>query len=188
MLKKRNTSEEPLIVTSADLQVISNPRSEKQKIVRPFTFPTEEGSKPVPIIKLGKNQELDLDCVAQKGIGQIHAKWSPVSVCSLRYEPIIKLKEERNLELNLGQKEDIVVSCPRNVFEIDGNTGNIVAERPLECIYCFECLKVTEQLDMEDFITIEEGEFIFYIESNGSLKTDEICKSFYFDKNNIKIS
>lgn len=161
------------MVTSADIRA-NKPRKEHQKSVLPITFPVNGQMRPIPIMKLGKNQELVAECVAQKGMGQIHAKWSPVSICSLKYEPIITLKESRNLEVNLAQKEDIVNCCPRKVFEIEENTENLMASRAKECIYCFECLKVTEKLDMEDYITITEGEYIFEIESNGSLKTDEI--------------
>ena len=32
--------------------------------------------------------------VAKKGIGKIHAKWSPVSTCAMRKQPVVRIDEE----------------------------------------------------------------------------------------------
>ncbi len=40
---------------------------------------------------LSKNQQLDINMVAKKGIGKIHAKWSPVSTCTMRKQPTVTL-------------------------------------------------------------------------------------------------
>ncbi len=39
---------------------------------------------PILIMKLSKNQQLDMNLVAKKGIAKTHAKWSPVSTCQMR--------------------------------------------------------------------------------------------------------
>ena len=46
---------------------------------------------PILIMKLSKNQQLDMNLVARKGTGQIHAKWSPVATCQMRKEPIVEI-------------------------------------------------------------------------------------------------
>jgi len=45
------------------------------------------------IVKLRKNQEIQVRCVARKGLGKDHAKWSPVATAVFRYEPTIQIDE-----------------------------------------------------------------------------------------------
>jgi len=45
------------------------------------------------LVKLRKNQEIQLRCTARKGIGKDHAKWSPVATAVFRYEPTIELNQ-----------------------------------------------------------------------------------------------
>ena len=39
---------------------------------------------PITLMMLSRNQQIDMNMVAKKGIGKIHAKWSPVSTCIMR--------------------------------------------------------------------------------------------------------
>lgn len=52
----------------------------------PVTYLDELGNEmaPITLVKLAKNQMLDFELVAKKGIGKTHAKWSPVSTCIMR--------------------------------------------------------------------------------------------------------
>jgi len=50
--------------------------------------PQENG---IVIAKLEKGQEINIECVARKGIGKDHAKFSPVATAKFRSEPIIEL-------------------------------------------------------------------------------------------------
>lgn len=45
----------------------------------------------IPIVKLAHNQEIKVRFEVQKGIGKMHAKWSPVSLATFRTEPDIKM-------------------------------------------------------------------------------------------------
>lgn len=45
----------------------------------------------VLIMKLQKGQELDLECIAKKGQGKIHSKWTASSVANFAFSPIIEL-------------------------------------------------------------------------------------------------
>lgn len=66
-----NTSETPLSVTCKDIKYDSD----------------ETFIKSTPVIaKLGKNQSLKVKCIARKGTGRMHAKWSPVSVVGFEYD------------------------------------------------------------------------------------------------------
>ena len=51
--------------------------------VEPVKYVDDLGKPEAPILimKLSKNQQLDMNLVARKGTGKIHAKWSPVATC-----------------------------------------------------------------------------------------------------------
>lgn len=56
-------------------------------------------SRPILLLKLGINQEIDIECIAKKGQGKEHAKWSPVCLCSMKFEPKIHLNQDRHMEM-----------------------------------------------------------------------------------------
>lgn len=55
-------------------------------LLSPVIYYDEAGTEqaPITLVKLAKNQLLDFELVAKKGIGKIHAKWSPVSTVVMR--------------------------------------------------------------------------------------------------------
>lgn len=57
----------------------------------------------------------------RKGIGKIHAKFSPVSVANFQHIPVIKLNEKLN-DFELDKKQEFIKSCPTNVYTINPNT------------------------------------------------------------------
>lgn len=73
----------------------------------------------ITLVKLAKNQVLDFELVAKKGIGKIHAKWSPVSTCIMRKQPIVELDQEKMKDLSEDQKRVFVDKCPRKVFSFN---------------------------------------------------------------------
>ena len=76
-------------ITSADLVCFD-------KRVKPVNFsdatidPSGQSSS-VLIAKLRKNQQLSVKCIARKGTGKDHAKWSPVATAVYKYEPLVKV-------------------------------------------------------------------------------------------------
>ena len=58
--------------------------------------------------------------VAKKGIGKVHAKWSPVSTCIMRKQPTVELDYEViNRQLTIQQKQTFIAKCPRKVFKLN---------------------------------------------------------------------
>ena len=85
VVRAKNTGEGVMEVTSAALEQEAA-RQEHQRLVRPvrYRLPHAAAERDILLVKLGPNQELDLECLAAKGLGREHAKWSPVCVCAMR--------------------------------------------------------------------------------------------------------
>lgn len=67
-----------------------------ESTVLPVQYEDDNGQEedPIKLMMLSKNQQLDLTMVAKKGIGKTHAKWSPVSTCAMRKQPVVQLDDE----------------------------------------------------------------------------------------------
>jgi DNA-directed RNA polymerase II subunit RPB3 len=57
-----------------------------------------------------------LECVVKKGKGNQHAKFSPVAVCAMSYEPKIHFNDSVLSQLSQKQKQAFVDVCPKKVF------------------------------------------------------------------------
>ena len=47
------------------------------------------------VVKLSRNQQIDFNLIAKKGIGKMHSKWSPVATCIMRKIPTVKLDNDK---------------------------------------------------------------------------------------------
>jgi len=117
----------------------------------------------MPIVKLLKGQELEFEAVAGLGKGIDHAKFSPAHVFYKGY-PKISLDKIKN-------PEDVVKSCPVDVFELQGKQVKI---KNLEA--CHLCMACVDAADPHESVAVEgsEKDFIFTIESWGKLSCQEI--------------
>lgn len=92
------------------------------------------------IAKLGPGQEIEAELVCEKGIGQTHAKWSPVCTASYRLMTAISLKGQI-----VGDEADELVSCcPVRVFDIEDTAATVA--RPRDCTTCRECTRLHSDL------------------------------------------
>ena len=135
----------------------------------------DPGIKPVfpniPIVKLLKGQDLELEATATLGKGKSHVKWSP-GLVYYKYKPVIEiLKEPKNAQ-------EIVDSCPKKIFEIKNNKLSINKDNLLNCHFCEACLSVG---DNSIKVSEKKEEIIFYIESFGQLD----CKKILLEAGNI---
>lgn len=103
------------------------------------------------IVKLRKGQEVKLRCIAKKGVGKEHAKWSPVTSVAFEYDPDNLLHHT-----DFWTEEDVNKEWPKSVYSQQENYG-----------------MVGEKFDA----TAEPDRFYFTVESSGSLKPEEILLS-----------
>ncbi|KAM0936514.1 putative DNA-directed RNA polymerase [Dioscorea sansibarensis] len=118
------------------------------------------------IDKLGPGQAIELEAHAVKGIGKVHAKWSPVATAWYRMLPeVILLKEIKGVDA-----EKLVKKCPVNVFDIEdvgkGEKKAVVAN-PRACTLCRECIRGVNEPQVE--LRRAKNHFIFKIESAGAI-------------------
>lgn len=124
-------------------------------------------SDKIPIIKLVPGQRIRLEAYAKLGRGRDHAKWQPVSACTYKYVPRLKLDYSRCNAC--GKCVDV---CPRKVLAKGDEGIKIVNE--MECMLCNDCVRVCEIDPPTIQVGLREDAFIFYIESTGALPVERI--------------
>ena len=94
------------------------------------------------IAKLGPGQEIDVQLHCEKGIGEDHAKFSPVATASYRLLPEIIIKEDI-----LGEDADKFASCfPKGTIKVieKNNIRKAIVDNPRKCTMSRECLRHPE--------------------------------------------
>lgn len=67
-----------------------------KKSVKPVSFNSYIDSKKsigIPIVKLARNQEINIRFDVQKGIGKMHSKWAACSLATFHPDPEIKIDD-----------------------------------------------------------------------------------------------
>ena len=102
------------------------------------------------IAKMRPGQEIEAEMFCEKGIGQTHAKWSPVATAYYRLVPNIKLKNDITGDEAVKIKE----KCPSGVFDIEdmGESKKLFVKDARKCNSCRECLR-----EGSDKIVIEKA-------------------------------
>ena len=116
--------------------------------------------------------------MAKKGIGKTHAKWSPVSTCTMRKYPIVKADlESINKALSPAQKADFVARCPRKVYKLNQFKQSVEIEDADRCSLCQECTRFAADSGLPSTALVlgeDDTRFLFTVESTGALAPEDI--------------
>jgi len=124
-------------------------------------------SDKILIIKLAPEQKIKLEAYARLGKGKNHAKWQPVSMCTYKYLPRIKINAE-----SCNACGNCVKICPQKIL-ISTEEG-IKTQNEIECTLCQDCIDVCPQNPPAIEISWHKDAFIFNIESTGTLPVERI--------------
>jgi len=124
-------------------------------------------SDKIPIVKLAPEQKIRLEAYARLGKGKDHAKWQPVSMCTHKYLPQIKIDAER-----CNTCGDCAEICPQKILV---NTGEgIKTQNTIECTLCQDCVDACPQNPPAIEVNWDKEAFVFSIESTGALPVERI--------------
>jgi DNA-directed RNA polymerase subunit D len=121
----------------------------------------------IPIVRLAKEQKLRLEAYARLGKGKKHAKWQPVSMCTYKFLPQIKINDK-----SCDACGECVKKCPKKVL---AKAGDKIEVRDLmACTLCKDCMDVCPQEPSAIEISWDKNAFIFNMESTGALPLERI--------------
>lgn len=150
---------------------------EEVKPVSLFTLKDKTEPEPIVIAKLGGGQQLKLIAKVQKGIGRVHAKWSPVCVSAYHQIADIDFRKSRVEEMSDQEKAEVAASCPQKLLQL-GHDGKFAVNRIEECTFCNQCIRQAEIFGKKDAIIIQSrrGIFVFNVETIGSLSPESVVE------------
>jgi len=151
-----NTSENDIItVYSGDLIPVD------RKSVRPVY-------NNIPIVKLGRNQEIELECIAKVGRGKDHAKWSPVSTIAYKIMPVIDVADTCN---SCGECID---ACPFHCLRMELGKPVLRGIGIYDCTLCRICVRSCPQRALS--IEPSNNSYILRIDLIGQLTIQELLE------------
>jgi DNA-directed RNA polymerase subunit D len=121
----------------------------------------------IPIVRLQEGEDVELEAIAELGLGSEHAKWQATTTCGYKYYPKIEIDESK-----LTNLEEYVEECPRKVLTLEGD--NLVVNNIENCSTCRTCQRLSQKDDDAIVVDFEENKYIFKIETDGSLTPLEV--------------
>jgi|Transcript_43526 DNA-directed RNA polymerase II subunit RPB3 len=151
------------------------------------SLPKNFSSKSIVIAKLKTGQQIKLVCVAKKGTGLEHSKWSPISTLKLKAEPFFYLDLiNLNKILSFHQKE-ILNKLEEKIFCFNENVTSliflkqdkkeftIISQKKIKFLIDF---LLSNQISSENILKLEINcsKITFTMETTGVLTANEIFK------------
>lgn len=124
-------------------------------------------SEKIPIAKLAPNQRLKLEAYARLGKGEKHAKWQPVSVCTYKHFPKVKINEKECD--SCGKCVDI---CPKRVLSLSSGGKKLELRNIVDCTVCKDCVEVCPKSPPAVEVAWDKDVFVLDIESTGALPVE----------------
>ena len=112
----------------------------------------------IPMVFLTEWQEIELEAIAQMGVGKVHMKWQ-ATLPGYQMYPEIKL--------NKGVTKEGLEFCPRNVFDLK----SLKVKDIENCNLCMSCVKNSPKGTVE--VNALDDKYIFYVESFGQLSVND---------------
>jgi len=127
----------------------------------------EPVSDRIPIIKLAPDQRIKLEAYARLGKGKIHAKWQPVSMCTYKHFPRIRIDERR-----CDACGKCVEVCPKKV--LTNVEKKLELRNVIECNVCQDCVDACPTSPPALQISWDKEIFVLNVESTGALPVERI--------------
>ncbi|MCB9358659.1 DNA-directed RNA polymerase subunit D [Candidatus Woesearchaeota archaeon] len=141
----------PKIVYSGDM-----------KSADPAVVPVHEG---IPIVKLMKGQEVELEATAILGLGRDHMKWSP-GIVFYKNRPVVNVKGKADID---KLKEKLPEDSPLKI-----SAGKVTLDDAKAAISPYLDAFVGEEIVPGVEVTMEENNFILTVESFGQLSPKDM--------------
>lgn len=126
-------------------------------------------SNKIPLVKLAPEQKIRLEAYARLGKGKDHARWQPVSMCSYKFVPIIKIDTKI-----CDVCGDCIKGCPKNILT---KTGDKIEIRNINnCTLCQDCVDECQKNPKAIEVTWDGNSFILNLESTGALPPERTIK------------
>jgi len=123
----------------------------------------------IPLAKLAPDQRLKIEAYARLGKGEKHAKWQPVSVCTYRHFPRVKINEKECD--SCGKCVDI---CPKRLLTLSEGGKKLELRNIVECTVCKDCVDVCPKSPPAVDVAWDNDVFVLDIESSGALPIERI--------------
>lgn len=121
----------------------------------------------IPIVKLAPDQKIRLEAYSRLGKGKAHAKWQPVSMCTYKHLPKIKIDAKR-----CDACGKCVKICPKKILVDVGK--RIETRNIIECTLCQDCVDACPLNPPAIDVASDKNAFILDIESTGALPVERI--------------
>ncbi|MBI2147749.1 DNA-directed RNA polymerase subunit D [Candidatus Woesearchaeota archaeon] len=121
----------------------------------------------MPIVKLLKGQELELEATALLGTGADHIKWAP-GLAWYKYKPVVEILN------NPADPKHVADGCPAKVFDVKNGKLLINKDNYLNCNLSGECV---ERSGGDVKLNEKDTEFVFFVEPFGQLPADEMVSA-----------
>lgn len=131
---------------------------------------SDKAVKPVfddmPIVKLFEGQEIKLNAVAQLGTSEQHAKFAPCFATHTFY-PKLSIDQAKASK----KSQEIIETCPRQVFKKEDGKVEIDKNKMLDCNLCLAC-----QEKFPEIVTVESSDdnILLYVESWGQMPAKNV--------------
>ena len=123
--------------------------------------------KDILIAKINPGQKIECECECYIGIGNIHAKFSPVGTSFYRLSPKIKITSE----ILTKEAGKLVEKCPVKVFDLEdlsyGFIKRLYVSQPQVCTLCRECIEDSRNILPKIIVGRSKEKITFIIESTG---------------------